>query len=188
MPARQKVPTEVLVRALIEWKGNVQATAEQLGMHPKNLRERAARLGLDLDAIRRGTYQPERGGTVRTGTVPGEAHGPISVSDPFSRRGPAPTLRAVQQLTADKADSPAGLPIRTVAARRKASRLSPPNEERLADFQRQIEALCSCETDGTTLLNQFFEEAFPSWAEEKLALAPGPAPRRGRPGRRGGPE
>src|SRR5262245_32739002 len=64
MTGRTRIPSEEIERAVREWGGNLSAAAEALGINVKNLRERCARLGLDLEAIRSG--RPER--SERTGT------------------------------------------------------------------------------------------------------------------------
>jgi hypothetical protein len=76
-----------------------------------------------------------------------------------------------QAVEKDVAAHGGGVPIRTVATRRKPSRLAPENEDRLVAFQRKVEALYGVDTDSTELLNQFFEECFEVWAGRKLAPA-----------------
>src|SRR4026209_1614337 len=52
MSGHQKVPTDVLLAAIHTWRGNVEATAQQLHITPKSLRERLARLGVSLAKVR----------------------------------------------------------------------------------------------------------------------------------------
>lgn len=185
MPAPKRITDQSIEEAVLRWRGNVTAAAEQLGIAPVNLRKRIESLGLDLAVIRAGggshmagthtdvshpTEPNESLGTVPM--TPNAGAGKYSPPTPggiFSGKGAARKLSTVEQ--AVEKDEVAGIPVRTVAARRKPARLEPSNEDRLVEFQRQIEARYGVDTDLTGLLNQFFEEVFQTWSSEKLSPA-----------------
>lgn len=53
MPAAKRFSNAQITDAITSWQGNAKAAAEALGMSRNCLLQRCARLGLDLDALRR---------------------------------------------------------------------------------------------------------------------------------------
>lgn len=180
MPAPKRVSDRAVLEAIQRWRGNVSAAADQLKIARVNLRKRLESLGVTPATFRGGAGEGGMSGTHRNVSVPMDSTGTHEVvrnasagksSRPraggiFSGKGAAAKFSAVQ--TAEKDVAPAGVPIRTVAARRKPARLDPANEDRLVAFQREVEARYDVDTDTTELLNQFFEEGFEAWAARKL--------------------
>jgi hypothetical protein len=52
MPAPERVSLDVIKAALERWTGNVTAAAEDVGIHPNNLRKRLEAARVDPDAYR----------------------------------------------------------------------------------------------------------------------------------------
>jgi hypothetical protein len=185
MPALPKVENDAIRAAIERWEGNVTGCAAELGLHPKNLRERIDRLGIDLAEIR-ARNAAKRTGTVphvpfRTGTLGTDRHvsnvpgapvrngrpkgtGPKTPSDTWSENGRTPRLTGVQAVL--KADEE--IPIRKAAKRRPPTRLQPPQLDALADAVFVLQERYRVPTDENVILQQFFDEAFAGWLASKL--------------------
>jgi hypothetical protein len=186
-----KYTTDAQVReAIMRWRGNVTAAADELGIQPKNLRKRLDTLGMDLAALRRGE------GAVEASTMaPLNPIGPPSVRRPLSTpsapalaagrknaTGPsrpdasAPILRDVSTTTAAAAEEQEA-PIKGVTVKPKPLRLRPEHQDRLRNAKLDLGARYRIETDENTILDQFFSEKFEPWLREKLEPSPPPKPR-----------
>lgn len=200
MPARPKIPSDVILRAIKEWRGNVSAAAQALGIHPKNLRERLARMGVDLEAVRSersgtyGTYQTSSDvsnrstrvdtfGTVRNQNV--GTYGPKSGTDTLAKTVGGPNVSVVQQATATKDEIEDGLPVRPSRAPAKQVRIKPDFQQQLRDLKIEFISRFKRDFDEQDLCDQFFAEALAAWGRSKLDPAP-PRPRRTKDVEKGG--
>lgn len=191
-----KYATDTEVRgAILRWRGNVTAAADELGIQPKNLRKRLETLGISLSALRSGEGVMGVGrvapltpsGSLGSDCPP---EGPLAPSSGTGRksgaglsrsRSQAATFHAVASAMAERDVVEA--PVRAAAGQKKPLRLLPGNQERLRDAKLDLGAKHRVETDESTILNQFFEEAFEPWLRSKL----GPAkPAKAKRGEKGG--
>lgn len=188
-----KYATDTEVRgAILRWRGNVTAAADELGIQPKNLRKRLETLGISLPALRSGlgsmgvglVAPTDPSGTLRTECPPEGSGTPLAVSGRkrgaglSRRKGGAINVRAVMTATEEQSEAP----VRSAAGQKKPLRLLPSNQERLRDAKLDLGARHRVETDESTILNQFFEEAFDSWLRTKLEPTPNAKRKRGEKG------
>lgn len=178
-----KYATDSEVRgAILRWRGNVTAAADELGIQPKNLRKRLESLGISLATLRAG-MGAEGVGQVAPLVPPGPGpvacppRGPVDPRIPsgrksgggLSRRPHATTnFPTVTSATATMTAAGGEAPVRAAAGQKKPLRLLPANQERLRDAKLDLGARHRVETDESTILNQFFEEAFDPWLKSKL--------------------
>lgn len=192
MPAKPRIPSERILDAIREWGGNVSATAAALGMHPKNLRERLARLDVDLDAIRTSAYRATTARVERFG-VPGVVrhsaagtYGQKSTGDTLAQGRRAPIVSAVQSAMVKDENEVAALPVRTTGGNAKTARIKPAYQERLREAKVDLIGRFRIDTDEQTVFDQFFEEAFDAWLRSKLEPAASEPRRRKRGDDEGG--
>lgn len=204
MSAQQKVTNEQVRKALEEWGGNLSAAADALGLRPKNLRERAIRLGIDIEALRAaqsGTYDPYQPGSIRmdrTGTpgtyrpgphVSGSPYGPKSASGPFTRPDETSNVRPMQAAVATKEDRENEAPVRGIGGPAKPLRVRPPFQERVRQAKVDLIARHRIDTDEQHVFDQFCDEAFEPWLQSKLEpTPPPPTKKKGRGEKNGDPE
>lgn len=190
-----KYATDLQVRgAIMRWRGNVTAAADELGIQPKNLRKRLETLGIDLPLLRLESESmgagplapispsrpvphlapPSTPSASRSGTGRQNAGGLSPAA------GDPPNLRGVESAAA--VDEQAA-PIKGVAVRIKPLRLRPASLDRLREAKLDVGARLRVETDENTLLNQFFDEAFDSWLSSKLGTSADVAAANGKGGR-----
>jgi hypothetical protein len=125
--AVKRIPDSVIRESIVQWSGNVQAAAEQLGMSRNNLYKRLVALGVEPAALRRGR----------------RSAGVSSVA-------------------------PSDLPVKTLRIRLTA-RVLPAHVDRLRQAKYDLSARYRVETDETTILAQFIDEALDGWLAGKLA-------------------
>jgi len=187
MPATSKVSNEQVRRAIEEWGGNVSAAAAALGMRPKSLRERIARLGIDLESIRAtrtDPHDPSRPVPARTDTGttgplarfdPSGSYGRKSAPGPFPSGAPVPTLTRMQAAVKDTDAPDDEIPVRTSSAPPDPIRVKPEYQERVRQAKVKLIARYLRDFKGQGIFDQFFEERFDSWLQSKLEPAPAPA-------------
>ena len=163
-----------VVNALLKWRGNVKAAAEDLGLRRKNLYERIQRAGLNLEGFRRPgqTVEPfDRDVTRASRMTPlprdmaraGNAV-PKSSRGPYRGNAGLPTITDVEQAALDA-------PIRPVRTKRFQPRLPPDHCDQLREAKLDFGAWFRIETDENAILAQFFEECFSEWKAGKAAKA-----------------
>lgn len=176
MSARPIIPGEQILAAIKEWGGNVTATAEALGIHPKNLRERLARLGVDLAAIRdAGRHVPHVPNVpVRIGTPgpsPAGTYGPDPAPRTLARRSGVATFPRMSGAAGAATQDAEAAPIRISTAPAKAVRVRPAFQEALREAKVEVIGRHKIDTDEQMIFDQFCDEAFGPWLRSKLAPA-----------------
>jgi hypothetical protein len=183
--AVRRVSNPEIERAINEWGGNVTAAAADLGLHPKNLRERLARLGVDLEAIRAGrtvipggavrVARPDTYGTVRN--VSAGTYGPKSVPGTLPESGAPPTLSRVPATIAEKdqvEDVDAESPVRPSSTPAKALRVKPRHQEMIRAGKVELIARYRRDFDEQDIFEQFLDEDWPEFLRRKLNPAAPP--------------
>jgi hypothetical protein len=169
--------------AILRWRGKVVAAAEELGIQPKNLRKRLERLGIDLDAVRAGTYV--RGAALVAPHGPHGSHGPTippkapmtppafsgrkSGSGPYSPAGKAPIFGAVQQAAVKDGADDAAIELPVSRAKQRPIRFHPQDQDRLREARLDIIAKHRVEIDETAIHHDFFQAKFAEYMAERLA-------------------
>lgn len=165
------VSLQQIVNALIKWKGNVQAAAEDLGVRRNSLYERIERAQLDLQAFREAgaSATPFPGmsgvsgmsGSVRQALSGGD-RGRVSGTDRknagarYQRTAAKTTVSRMQQ-------QPAEMPFASQPKRRLA-RIRPQDQERLRAAKIDLIAhFRSDEIDEQGILDQFIADCFEEW-------------------------
>jgi hypothetical protein len=173
-----KVSAQQIANALIEWRGNVQAAAEALGIRRNSLYERVRRLGLNLEAFRSSGQR-----VVPVTSVSGVSGGDRSgVSRPecpdhHARKNKAArftgesSLHKLSSMEAPSEEGMAGAPIKAIPGRSRPPRLRPNQQDRLREAKLDLGARYRVETDENLILQQFFDETFEGWIDHKLAPA-----------------
>lgn len=168
MPAPKRVPDAAVKEAIERWRGNVTAAAEDVGIHPNNLRKRLDSMGVDVRVLRSGpsvavNHNPSTA-TLRTDRNP--STGSRSGVAIFPAGGGSATLGS-------KMEAQVEAPIRTVRPRRSPLRILPEHQEMLREAKLDFGATFRIETDENTILAQFIEEEFEGWARKKKRLSDG---------------
>jgi hypothetical protein len=169
MSARKRIADDVVIQSIQQWRGNVTAAAEALGLAPINLRKRLACLGVDLPLLRRlkdtGIYGTTRnvstpmntGGTSRPGGTQAQQRNK-SAAGIFPRRAGARTFALVDapdaMMTRQKAPSPI--------------RLTPDQVEKLRDAKFELQYHLRVEVVESLILQQFFDDHFADWLKARL--------------------
>lgn len=167
MPGHQKVPTDVLLAAIHSWKGNVEATANELRISPKSLRERLARLGVSLKVVR----EASRGvpGVSCLPTPPGgiAGAGTVGVTEQKSsgRGYQAAVLRP--NFAAMTNVAPAEVTPSEIQARRPI-RIHPDHQEQLRQLKLDYAGRKRVETDETAILFAILAWAIPKFRAEQF--------------------
>lgn len=173
MPAQQKVSNEQIRQAMEQWEGVVVHAAAAVGIHPKNLRERLRRMGLDPEAFRNGAIRTGTHGVVRMGRL--VVRGPKTSGDTFSVVGGSPTLSSMQAAAKETEDDVA--PIRTAPRKQMPARIRPDLRDQIERAVWDLQAKHGVPTDFNLILEQYIEEGFASWVADKMK---GPAAKNGK--------
>ncbi|MGE0454455.1 MAG: helix-turn-helix domain-containing protein [Vicinamibacteria bacterium] len=162
MAAREKVTVAAVSNALIRWRGNVQAAADELGVTRKALYERIARAGIDLPSLRANAKLITPMHTLRRAdSNVASVRQTAGAQFPAAKR--APILGVVQQV---EIDAP---PIKSAPARRVQTRLTPQHQDKLREAKLVLGGRYMIETDENRLLEQFIDECFDPWLADKLS-------------------
>jgi len=169
--AAEGIEIQRVVNALLRWRGNVKAAADELGIRRKSLYERIQRAGIDLQAIRHASPSvSEFRGMPRMPPVPRDMSRegvtrsvPKSASAPYQSTPQGPTVTGMQQATAEPPFAPSH-------SKPRLPRVLPRDQERLRAAKIEIIARFRIETDEQAIHDQFMAEAFDGWLEDKLAV------------------
>jgi hypothetical protein len=176
MAGASKASAQELANALLEWRGNVQAAADSLGLSRNSLYERLRRLGLNLEGFRRAgkavipvTVVPSVPGMRgRLSSAQSHEHAQQNDSAKFTNAGARPTFGAMEEVS----EAPT---IQAAPRRRgRAPRLRPPQVDRLQEAKLDFGARHRVETTEDLILQQFFDEAFERWFGLKMEPAHSP--------------
>lgn len=178
MSAPQRILTQAIVNALLEWRGDVSAAARALGLARNSLYERIKRLGLDLDGFR--NVKPGNPVTPITQVI-GDAGmrrptGPEGVAQktaPQARAIYPPGARGrrldpVQQRTSTEANGGEPVRIKTAPRRPEPIRLRPDLRDRLQRGVWRLQAHFQEPTNENLILEQLVEETLDAWIRSKL--------------------
>lgn len=175
MPANQKATNDEVRTSIWSWRGNVEGSADHLGLTPRNLRKRLDRLGIDINEVRTRSLRglpPPWSGPVPTGMDP-------VPSGPIANQGPTGPVTGGGSWEIRRANSSLGIvspvaakaeevPIATVRTRHQPTRMRPDQQDRLRAAKFELMGRYRVETDENAILQQFFEEAFEAWLHSKL--------------------
>lgn len=161
MSARRRLPDSAILGAIQQWRGNVTAAADFLGIAPINLRKRLSGLGVDLSLLRRlkdtGIHD-----TKQNVPIPMRVNATLQTSRNHSGGSifPRPAARAtfapVGEVMMPRPKPPA--PIR----------LTPEQVERLRDAKFELQYHLRAEVSESVILQQFFEDEFSAWLKARL--------------------
>lgn len=161
MGARRRLPDDAIIGAIQQWRGNVTAAAEALGLAPINLRKRLHGLGVDLPLLRRlkdtGIHDTTRNVPIPMKTTAmitqGRNHSAAGI---FPRSAPRSTFAPVGEVMMTRPKPPS--PIR----------LTPDQVEKLRDAKFELQYHLRAEVSESVILQQFFEDAFATWLKARL--------------------
>jgi hypothetical protein len=172
MPAPVKVTSQAIMNALLKWRGNVVAAAGEVGMAPNSMYERIDRMGLDLAAIRSANaakpVTPFNAGNPVTGIKANERPSAGTqktapqAGTVYPRRPGKGTMGTMQATAEDD------VPIKTAPRRHQPLRLKPEQRDLIQSAAWQLQARWQRATDENLILEQFIDEGFAVWLEEKL--------------------
>jgi hypothetical protein len=161
MGARKRLPDDAIIGAIQQWRGNVTAAAEALGLAPINLRKRLIGLGVDLSLLRR-LKDTGIHGTTRNVPIPMTQHGTTARTRNHSAGGifPRPAQRATF--------APVGEVMMTRPKPPAPIRLTPDQVEKLRDAKFELQYHLRSEMSESSILQQFFEDSFAVWLKARL--------------------
>lgn len=161
MAAPEKVTVAEVSNALVRWRGNVQAAADELGVTRKALYERISRAGIDLPSLRANAKLI----TPMHSLKRADSNGPTvrkTAGAQYPEPNRRPILGVVQQVEIEPP------PIKSAPARRVQTRLKPEHQDKLREAKLVLGGRYMIETDENRLLEQFIDECFDPWLADKL--------------------
>jgi len=179
MAGPRKVSAQEIANALLEWRGNVQAAAEALGLRRNSLYERIQKLELNLAGFRAAgrAVVPVTSVTGVSGVpgrqrqqdmVDGGEHARKDEPAPFTEQSAERRFGTVESAKVLEPDS-ARTPVHAIQSRARAPRLRPGQQDRLREAKLDLGAKYRVETNENLILQQFFDENFEDWLDRKLA-------------------
>lgn len=164
MPALAKVSVQEIVNALLKWRGNVNAAAEELGLRRNNLDERIRSLRLDIQGFRKGGTGITPFTTVpRIPPMPGRA----SPSPELHKKTGSPFSATASGERVPRVSSPvAEFPAATT---RKTPRITPQHLDKLTEAKWHLQVLLRRDLTEGQILEMCLDDCLSDWLARKIA-------------------